>query len=177
MSAGRAVSSTSGRRPFIAIQTPPGASKGRVRRTKSGNEAKARAVIRSNDGPSSVSTRACSACKLGRASSPATWRMKAAFLPTVSTQLTSHCGSATANTAPGRPPPLPTSRMRGADFSCSRVARPASSGVEPGDPPPSVRRSGAITARQSAMCCTRICAGSRSAVRLYAAFHLRSNAR
>ncbi len=44
--------------------------------------------------------------------------MKAAFLPTVSTQLTSSFGQQMANTTPGRPPPEPTSSRRCAARHC-----------------------------------------------------------
>ena len=56
-----------------------------------------------------LSTRACSPRRLGSFSVAAACWMKAAFLATVSTQVTSICGQAMAITTPGRPPPEPTS--------------------------------------------------------------------
>jgi hypothetical protein len=47
-------------------------------------------------------TRAWAACRLGRFNWPATCRMKAAFLPTASTQVTSRVGSMMASTTPGK---------------------------------------------------------------------------
>ena len=73
--------------------------------------------------------------------------MKLAFLATVSTQLTDNSGQQMAITAPGKPPPLPTS---------SRFAAA----------PWVWRRNGPMTARLSSRWCVSICAGSRTAVRL-----------
>ena len=145
MPAGSAAISASGRLPFIAIQQAPGASRLRLRFVKSVNEANAREVMRSKGFTASASTRACAACKFCNPSVPAACLMKAAFLPTESTQVTSNAGSMIASSTPGKPPPLPTSssRPRAATYCTGRT-----------------------TARQSARCCVSMAGRSRTAVRL-----------
>jgi hypothetical protein len=72
MPGGNAASSASGAFPFIAAQTPVGASNRRVGTTKSASDAKAREVIRSNGGALSASMRVCSPARLRSDNSAAT---------------------------------------------------------------------------------------------------------
>ena len=116
----------------MAIHEPPSTKCTRVKATKSASDAKAREVISANGAAVSCSTRACTARKFGKRKAPATCRTNAAFLPTVSTQVTSSCGAMTASTTPGNPPPLPTSKTRPPVGNC--------------------RNSGGKTAKQSNRC-------------------------
>jgi hypothetical protein len=134
----------------LVARVPPGWRASRDQRVKSTSEAKAREHTTSKPCPDSalrLSTRACRPVRFGSLSVAAACWMKAAFLATVSTQVTEICGQAMAITTPGRPPPEPTSSK------CSGRS-------------PTCRRKGPITARLSSRWWVIISAGSRTAVRL-----------
>ena len=95
----------------MAIHAPLFASAATDQCVKSGSDAKALEQITSK-GCSMLSTLACKPARLLSFKASAACFMNAAFLATVSTQVTANVGQQMAMTTPGKPAPEPTSSSR-----------------------------------------------------------------